>query len=131
MRRLPRRMFAIGSAGGLLLVCSAVPGWTAWHVGPWEMTGSAGSLWTVLEAIPWNAAEVGWPEAAVVLPGGAWMTVAVILVVGAHVGLGVHAELLRRRRRLGLCLTCGYDLRASPGRCPECGRVTGKPELSR
>ena len=55
------------------------------------------------------------------------------LAVGAEIGTMALAVLptiwlfrkLRSRRRLaaGLCPVCGYDLRATPDRCPECGAV--------
>jgi hypothetical protein len=64
--------------------------------------------------------------------GVPWMIVFpqwfVVVVSGA---LAVSRLRRRRRKRRGshaVCPACGYDLRASPGRCPECG--TARPGVS-
>lgn len=63
------------------------------------------------------------------LGSAVWVGLYVVLWLTDLPGEARRGYLQRKaeqRRRLGLCQNCGYDLRASEGRCPECGseRVT-------
>ena len=67
-----------------------------------------------------------WPEPDIwVVTVPMWMPTVLLLSLLAW-------QLYHRRhssRSTGACLNCGYDLRATPQRCPECGTIvrTGKP----
>ena len=53
-----------------------------------------------------------------------WFVVAVTATLPACWLLSAYRKRRREgRSKSGLCSGCGYDLRATPGRCPECGAI--------
>ena len=63
------------------------------------------------------------------VPAGRFVVVAVphvlvvVLTAAGPLWWLARARRQRRRNRDGLCRACGYDIRATPGRCPECGET--------
>jgi hypothetical protein len=76
------------------------PRW--WDAGTRTNSGSGEAIYEV-----WLSARI-WP---------------IVVLATVLPGLWIIRRQRARRHRPGFCERCGYDLRATPGRCPECGTV--------
>jgi hypothetical protein len=66
-----------------------------------------------------NPAPLFSTEAGMEVTIPAWFPMLLLAILPA---IWLKSRNLKRKRKLlGLCPKCGYDLRASPKRCPECG----------
>jgi primosomal protein N' len=54
-----------------------------------------------------------------------WFSLCVYIIALIVCPLAAWRIERRRKRalRTGMCESCGYDLRATPDRCPECGTI--------
>lgn len=114
------------------------PGWSfKAHHSPWSSYRPGSAAWPAWQ----DALGLGWGKTTwatdhsdgnrwwLVLPD--WLLFLLLMLPGLSFWFGTkwlrarHQQRCRRRR---LCHVCGYDLRASPIRCPECGTIRAPTE---
>ena len=104
------------------------------------MSGDQGFSWIVLVADPpppqlqtdWvvhsaNDPDIPFGLGQFELHRASYLLLIPLILAAALVSrLGPPFLMRRRRKLLGLCTRCGYDLRTTIERCPECGQKMSK-----
>ena len=130
-----QRVCLIRSEPGLIFVniSPAEPGRSSvWKHEAWPHA-SNWSAWSRLERRWWGLAGFGHANGFTTSgqPVDQFVVPYYCIVVVASLLPGLFLfDLLRKRRQSGVgrCRRCGYDLRATPNRCPECGTVPEVPQ---
>jgi hypothetical protein len=82
-------------------------GWRLFTTASGQGYASSQRYWVSRDAAGWI---IHWPLWTIAAAAG--------VLPGIWIGRRIRAQL---RPGAGFCAACGYDLRASPQRCPECG----------
>jgi len=127
MKRFRRWLFNGLAALSVLLALTTLLLWAESYASPWDwerhppepkwqfyIGSRAGILGVVLDTPAGDHEEWYNPY---------WKFLALWVAVVLWWLVQLHPFRFRQREKQGLCPNCGYDLRATPDRCPECGAV--------
>jgi hypothetical protein len=97
-------------------------GWFYFQCAPTDLATLIAGLDLSPKVMGFGLARGFWGERSFCLTVPIWVPLLIVALLPARaVWLMRKAAIARWRRAHGLCPACGYDLRASSDRCPECG----------
>ncbi len=73
----------------------------------------------------WQSDSTGTKTSLIMIGLPYWLLVLLFGIAPVWWAIGWDRRRIGRCRAAGCCTRCGYDLRASPDRCPECGAISG------
>jgi hypothetical protein len=109
----------------MVLCLAALVAWVQSYRAGWTVSviRDRGDFHLLIDSVP-GEIRIGETHSSMKWDIAYWKLCILLLVVPARWGQQMVVPLTRPRA--GHCSVCGYDLRATPHRCPECGSVPGQ-----